>query len=95
MALYVILSRVSPEAFEDPSDFKKLADDVKKKIRKQCPDVIWRQSYMLMGRFDVLDIVESNDPRQVARAAMIIRAYGHSRTETMPATVWDEFLKEL
>lgn len=95
MALYVILSRISPEAFEAPRDFKKLADDVKKNIRKQCPDVVWKQSYALMGRFDVVDIVESNDPRQVARAAMIIRAYGHSSTETMPATVWDDFLKGL
>ncbi len=95
MATYVILSRVSPAAFDDPKEFKKLADDVKKQIRKQCPDVIWKQSFALMGRFDVLDIVESSDPRQVARAAMIIRAYGRSRTETMPATVWDEFLKQL
>ncbi len=95
MATYVILSRVSPAAFDDPKEFKKLADDVKKQIRKQCPDVIWKQSFALMGRFDVLDIVESSDPRQVERAAMTIRAYGHSRTETMPATVWDEFLKQL
>ncbi len=95
MATYVILSRVSPAAFDDPKQFRKLADEVKKQIRKQCPDVTWKQSYALMGRFDVLDIVESSDARQVARAAMIIRAYGHSRTETMPATAWDEFLREL
>ncbi len=95
MATYVILSRVSPAAFDEPKQFKKLADDVKKQIRKQCPDVTWKQSYALMGRFDVLDIVESSDPQQVARAAMIIRAYGHSRTETMPATAWDDFLATL
>ena len=95
MAVYVILSHVSTDAFEDPKDFKKLAADVKKQIRKQCPDVIWKQSYALMGRFDVIDIIESDDPRQVARAALIIRAYGHARTETMPATEWDRFLEEL
>ncbi len=95
MATYVILSRVSPAAFDEPKQFKKLADDVKKQIRKQCPDVTWKQSYALMGRFDVLDIVESGDPQQVARAAMIIRACGHSRTETMPATAWDDFLAQL
>jgi uncharacterized protein with GYD domain len=48
-----------------------------------------------MGRFDVIDIVESNDPKQVEKAAMIIHAYGHSTTETLPATHWDEFIAML
>jgi uncharacterized protein with GYD domain len=65
------------------------------KIKRECPDVVWRQSFATMGRFDVVDIVESNDPNQVARAAMIIRAYGHSTTETLVATRWDDFLKQL
>jgi uncharacterized protein with GYD domain len=45
-----------------------------------------------MGRFDVIDIVESDDSEQIAKAAMIIRAYGHSTTETMRAFPWKEFL---
>jgi uncharacterized protein with GYD domain len=48
-----------------------------------------------MGRFDVVDIVESDDPKQVEKAAMIIRAYGHSTTETLGATPWKEFLEML
>jgi len=36
--------------------------------------------------------VESDDPEQVEKAAMIIRAYGHSTTETLVATQWKEFL---
>jgi len=45
-------------------------------------------------RFDVIDIVESEDPEQVARAAMLIRGYGHARTE-IPATPWRDFLDSL
>jgi uncharacterized protein with GYD domain len=45
-----------------------------------------------MGRFDVVDIVEADDPKQVEKATMIIRAYGHSTTETLAATPWKEFL---
>lgn len=48
-----------------------------------------------MGRFDVVDIVDSDDPKQVEKAAMIIRAYGHSTTETLVATPWKEFLAML
>jgi uncharacterized protein with GYD domain len=95
MAIYVILSRISPEAFDDPREFKRLAQDVAAKIRKQCPDVVWKQSFATLGRFDVVDIVESENPKQVQKAAMIIRAYGHATTETLPATPWKEFLANL
>lgn len=95
MATYVILSQLAPDAFDDPRDFKKIAKTVADKIRKECKGVVWKQSYALLGRFDVVDIVEAADPREVQRAALIIRAYGHATTETMPATPWNVFINEL
>jgi len=95
MATYVVLSRFSPEAFRDPKDFKKLAEDVSAKIKSECPGVVWKESYATLGRFDVVDIVEAQDPKQIEKAAMIIRAYGHSTTETLVATPWKEFLATL
>lgn len=95
MATYVILSRFSPEAFRDPRDFRKLAKEVSSKIRKECRGVHWRESFATLGRFDVVDVVETDDPEQIGKAAMIIRAYGHSTTETLLATPWKEFLATL
>ena len=95
MATYVILSNFSPEAFRDPKEFGQLADTVSAKIKSECPGVVWKDSYATMGRFDVVDIVESDDPEQVEKAAMIIRAYGHSTTETLAATPWKKFLAML
>ena len=95
MATYVILSRFSPEAFRDPKDFKKLAEDVSSKIKRECSGVKWKDSFATLGRFDVVDIVETDDPKQIERAAMIIRASGHSTTETLVATPWKEFLTML
>ncbi|MEW6137992.1 MAG: GYD domain-containing protein [Thermodesulfobacteriota bacterium] len=95
MATYVILSRISPLAFDDPKDFPRIAKTVSEKIKKECPGVTWKESFVTYGRFDVVDIVESDDPDQVGKAAMIIRAYGKSETETMLATPWKEFLKTL
>jgi uncharacterized protein with GYD domain len=95
MATYVILSRFSPEAFREPKDFKKLADAVSAKIKSDCPGVQWKDSYATLGRFDVVDIVEADDPKQIEKAAMIIRACGHSTTETLVATPWKEFLAML
>jgi uncharacterized protein with GYD domain len=48
-----------------------------------------------MGRFDVVDIVEAADPKEVERAAMIIRAKANCSTETLLATPWEEFLAAL
>ncbi len=95
MGTYVILSRFSPEAFDKPSNFKQLAAVVSEKIKSECPGVTWKESFATMGRFDVVDIVESDDPKQVEKAAMMIRAYGHSTTKTLGATPWKEFLEML
>lgn len=95
MATYIILSRVSPDALRDPKHFRELAQTVSEKIKAECPAVKWRESFATMGRFDTVDIVDSDDSYQVEKAAMIIRGYGHSVTETMPATPWKDFLERL
>ena len=95
MSTYIILSRVSPEAFRDSKDIKQAADAMIVRLKSDCPGVVWKDSYATMGRFDFVDIVEADDPKQVGKAAMIIRAYGHATTETLPATPWKEFLANL
>ena len=95
MTTYIILSRFSPEAFEDPKNFKELAAAVSAKIKKQCPDITWKGSFATLGRFDVVDLVDAEDPKQIEKAATLIRAYGHSMTETLVATPWKEFLATL
>ena len=62
MATYVILSRISPQAVPEPKDFKSLAESVEAKIKAECPGVFWRESYATLGRFDVVDIVDADDP---------------------------------
>jgi uncharacterized protein with GYD domain len=95
MTTYIILSRFSPQAFNDPKEFRDLANAVSTKIKKQCPNVNWKGSFATLGRFDVVDLVEADDPKEIEKAAMIIRAYGHSTTETLLATPWEEFLSVL
>ena len=95
MAMYVILSRLSPESVRSTEDFRKLADTVSQRIKADCPKVRWKNSYALMGRFDVVDVVEADSPAEVEKAAMIIRAYGRATTETMHATPWKDFLASL
>ena len=95
MTTYIILSRFSPEACEDPKNFKDLTAAVSAKIKQLCPDVTWKGSFATLGRFDAVDFVEADDPKQIEKAAMIIRSYGHSTTETLVATPWRDFLSVL
>jgi len=68
---------------------------VSAKIRSDCSGVVWKDSYATLGRFDVVDIVEADDLKRVEKAVLIIRAHGHSTTETLAATPWKEFLATL
>ncbi len=95
MNTYLILSRFSPEAFDNPKHFLELAEQVSKKIKQDCPNVKWKDSYATLGRYDVIDVVEASDPKEIEKVAMIIRAYGRSATETLMGTPWKEFLAGL
>ena len=95
MQTYIILSKISPDALQTPDDFRQKADTVKEKIRNECPDVVWKDSYAVKGAYDVVDIVECGDPGQVDKASMIIRSHGRSDTQTMQASPWKEFLQSL
>ena len=95
MATYIILSLLYPDAIKDPKDIKQKAREVSAKIRSDCPGIKWKGSYATLGRFDVVDIVEADDPKEIEKAAMIIRGYGHSSTETLQGTPWEEFLDSL
>ena len=92
MQTYIILSKISPDALKEPDDFKKMAGEVGEKIKKECPQVTWKDSYAVKGAYDVVDIIESNDSGEVDKASMIIRSLGRSDTVTMMATPWKEFL---
>ena len=95
MTTYVILSRFSPEAFSKPGDFRGLAAAVSEEIRTRCPGVVWKDSYAALGQYDVVDVVEAGEPKEVERAAMVLRGQGHSTTETLLTTSWRTFLESL
>jgi len=95
MATYIILSRCSSEAFASPKSFKQLATPVSAKIKSECPDVVRKDSYTTLGRFGITDIVEAEEPKQIEKAAMILRTHSHLITETLAATPFEEFLARL
>ena len=96
MTTYILLSELQPGSHADPAAFKGLAADVSSRIREECPEVHWKESFATMGgQCDVVDIIETEDPRAAEKAAMLIRSHGHMKTEMMVATEWKDFMKAL
>lgn len=95
MQTYIMLSRLSPGSVKNPQEVKNLASEVSSKIKSECPGVQWRDSFATLGRFDVVDVVEANEPEEIEKVAMILRSYGREATETLLATPWKRFLGSL
>ncbi len=95
MGTYIILWRFSPEAYRSLEEAKQVIDRVSEKLRTECPNVSWKQNFTTFGRYDVVSIIQSDDPKQVEKVTMLILAFGHATTETLPATPWNEFLEIL
>jgi uncharacterized protein with GYD domain len=79
----------------NPQELTALAEEVAKRIKAECPNVKWKDSYATLGSVDVVDIVEAPTMEDVAKAALIIRAYGHATTQTLPASEWHGFVKAM
>jgi uncharacterized protein with GYD domain len=95
MPVYIILTRMLPQSFIETDDFRDLAEDVSASIKKECPGLKWLHSFATMGSVDVVDVIESDDPNQVARAAMIIRGLAQANTETLTGVPWKDFIASL
>lgn len=94
MATFIMLTRLSHEALKTPGSLQKLERDIKKRIEEECPDIVWKANYAVLGPCDYLDVFEAQDNESATKAATIIRTFGHAETETWCATEWDRF-KEL
>jgi uncharacterized protein with GYD domain len=40
---------------------------VTEKIKTECPGVVWKESFATLGRFDVVDIVQAADPKELEK----------------------------
>lgn len=91
MSTFVMLTKLSHEALASPRSFEQLSAAVTARIRKDCPAVQWRSSYVLLGPHDYLDVFTARDAEEAAKVATLIRSYGHATTEIWPAVEWLAF----
>lgn len=93
MATFIMLTRLSHQALHSPGSLESLSHEVMERIRKDCPDVEWKQSYVVLGPADYLDIFTAPDIEAAMKVAAVIRTFGHATTEVWGATEWDRFVQ--
>ena len=92
MATFVMLTRLSHQALQNPSSLEALNEAVALRIRTDCPRVEWKASYVILGPTDYLDIFEAPDNDEALKVATIVRTFGHATTEVWGATEWERFV---
>lgn len=93
MATFIMLTRLSHQALQSPMSLEDLNLEVMDRIRVDCPNVEWKQNYVVLGPADYLDIFTAPDIETAMKVATVIRTFGHATTEVWAATEWDDFVK--
>ena len=93
MALYIMQTRLSPEALTRPEGVAELNTRVEECIKRECPQVKWVGNYAVLGPCDYLDIFEAPDAETATKVALLVRSFGHATTETWLATPWERFVE--
>jgi uncharacterized protein with GYD domain len=91
MSVFVLLTRLSPQALHQPKSFETLERHVAERVRVRCPEVRWLSSYALLGPWDYLDLIDAPDLDAAMRVSVLVRSHGQAHTEIWPAVAWPEF----
>ena len=93
MPTFAVLTRLAPEALQDPAAVERLGNEVSAKLKERCPEAKWVASYWVLGPCDYLDIYDVPDAEAASKVALIIRSFGHATTETWGLTPWSRYLE--
>lgn len=91
MTTFVMLSKLSRHY---PGEIKSLAElnqALNRHLREDFPNVKHVASYVLLGEYDFLHILEAPDATLAARIALLLHSLGMGSTQTLTAIPFEEF----
>ena len=86
MPTYVTLLKYTQQGIANIKDSPGRLDSGREAFKKIGVEI--KDTYLLMGRYDLLCVIEGPDDESVARALLTLGSQGNVQTETMKA--WNE-----
>jgi len=77
MPIFIMLTRLNPDAVRSPRGLEQLEREAMKRVREECPDVEWLSSYAVLGPCDYLDIFKAKDIETAARVSTLLRTLSY------------------
>jgi uncharacterized protein with GYD domain len=89
MPTYIALLRWTQPGVAKVKDSPKRLDAGRKAFKKFGVEI--KDTYLTMGRYDLVCVIEGPDDESVARALLTLGSQGNVQTETLKAWNEDEF----
>ena len=91
MATYITLLRWTQQGVANVKDSPKRLDAGREAFKQFGVEI--KDTYLTMGRYDLVCVIEGPDDETVARALLTLGSQGNVQTETLPAFTEDQFRK--
>lgn len=91
MSIFIMLTRLAAGVARTAPNLEDLERAAMDRIKQQCPNVHWLQSYAVLGRPDYVDIFTAPDIETAMKVSALVRTFGAADTEVWPAVEWDRF----
>lgn len=95
MPIFILMTRLAPEALNDPRGRRTASKEWLAKVSRACPEVRWIGHYAILGAYDFMDIYEAPDMETAHRVSMLSRSEGASTAESWQALPYEQYLKIL
>ncbi|MDQ5843900.1 MAG: GYD domain-containing protein [Acidobacteriota bacterium] len=89
MPTYITLLKYTQQGIAKVKDSPSRLDSGREAFKKIGVEI--KDTYLLMGRYDLLCVIEGPDDESVARALLTLGSQGNVQTETMKAWNEDQF----
>ena len=93
MPLFIRLARLTEKGHQNIRNMEAMLAEAKKVLEANDARIL--HSYLILGEYDVLSVIEAPDERTAAKISALIADLGYFRAETLPAIPMEEFISSL
>ena len=91
MATYIMLVKYTQKGIENIKQSPARLEEAKKAAKAVGAQI--KEFYLVMGRYDIVIVLEAPDAETVAKCALSLSSKGNVTTETLCAFTEDEYRK--